>query len=205
MMSGMGPRRLRAAGAVVAAVVLVAAACTADEPPDDPDDPPRSASLRVETVSGADRLDERARADLEGEVGEVLSQYLVDAFLGDFPRQRFVQSFASFTSGAAEDATRDIDWLTAATVQDATSVRATELDARLSFLTLGRTVHGGTAHVHFAFEAAMPDGSARPLVLDGSFLLEADDDGFTIFGYEVTFDNGDGEQVEVDSGTGAAS
>ena len=38
-------------------------------------------------------------------------------------------------------------------------------------------MHGGTAAVHFAFEATMEDGTTRPLVLDGRFMLEADDDG----------------------------
>lgn len=207
MMNGMGLRRLRAAGtAVVVSLVLLAAACTDTDPPgDDPERSPESAALRVKAVTGADRLDERTRADIEGEVGDVLSAYIVEAFLGEFPRKRFVDSFAAFTSGAAEDATRDIEWLTAATAEDATAVRATELDARLSFLTLSRTVHSGTARVHFAFEATMPDGSTRPLVLDGQFYLEADDDTFTIFGYKVAFDNGIGTPVEVESGTGTPS
>ena len=101
-----------------------------------------------------------------------------------------MRSFESFTSGAARDAAGDIDQLTAAAVQDATAVRATELDARLSFLTQGRDVHGGTAAVHFAFEATRPDGSTQPLTLDGRFLLEAEDDTWSVFGYDVRFDDG---------------
>ena len=204
MMNRMRLRRLHAAGtAAVVSVLLLAVACTAADPEDDPERPPESAALRVQTVSGGDRLDERTRGDLEGQVGDVLSGYLVEAFLGEFPRQRFVQSFASFTSGAAEDATRDIDWLTAASVDNATAVRATELDARLSFLTQGRSVHGGTAHVHFAFEATMPNGSIRPLVLDGRFLLEADGEGFTVWGYDVAFD--DGVSVPLWTSTGSST
>lgn len=199
MMSGMGLRRLRAAGtAVVVVVASLAAACTADTPPDDPETPD-SAALRVESVTGADRLDERTRADLEGEVGSVLSAYVLEAFLGDFPREEFVRSFESFTGDAARYAARDIDLLTAANV-DATAVRATELDARLSFLTQGRTVHGGTAHVHFAFEATTADGSTQTLTLDGRILLEAEPDRWSVYGYDVRFDDGVSEPVEAESG-----
>ena len=158
---------------------------------------PESAALRVQTVSGADQLDERTRADLEGAVGDVLSAYVVEAFLGEFPRQEFVRAFESFTSGAARSAAGDhIDQLTAATVRDATDVRATELEARLSFLTQSGDVHGGTAAVHFAFEATMEDGTTRPLVLDGRFLLDAERDTWSIFGYDVALDNGDAVDAE---------
>ena len=156
----------------------------------------------MQTVSGAERLDEQTRTKVEGAVGEVLSDYVVEAFLGEFPRQEFVRSFESFTSGAARDAARDIDLLTAATVSDATAVRATDLGARLSFLTQGGDVHGGTAKVHFALEATMEDGSTRPLVLDGRFLLDADEETWSIFGYDVRFDDGDRTDAEAESGGG---
>lgn len=203
MMVRMGQPRRSTGRAVlrtgaVAAVTVLAAACSTGDTPDDRDSStPESAALRVQTVSGADQLDERTRAELEGEVGDVLSAYVVEAFLQDFPRQEFVSSFESFTSRAARSAAADIDQLTAATVRDATDVRATELEARLSFLTQGDDVHGGTAAVHFAFEATMEDGTKRPLVLDGRFLLDAERGTWSIFGYDVAFDNGD--QVDAES------
>jgi len=185
-----GPAIWRTTGGAVAVMALVSG-CSTGTPPDDPRSPGSdSAALRVETVAGADRLDETTRTELEGAVGDVLSTYVVGAFLDDFPRQDFVRSFESFTSGAARTAARDIDQLTAARVQDATAVRATDLEARLSFLTQGRTVHGGTATVHFAFEATMEDGTTRPLVLDGRFLLDAEDGTWSIFGYDVALDDG---------------
>lgn len=202
MMTDMGtPRRsvgrtVLRSGAVAALAVL-ATACSTGATPDDRDPPPEeSAALRVQTVSGADQLDESTRAELEGAVGDVLSTYVVEAFLGDFPRQEFVRSFESFTSGAARSAAVDIDRLTAASVRDATDVRATELEARLSFLTQSGDVHGGTAAVHFAFEATMKDGTTRPLVLDGRFMLDAARGTWSIFGYDVAFDNGDDVDAE---------
>jgi hypothetical protein len=199
MMNRMGLAPMHAAGAAaVVAAAALAAGCSAGTPPEDRRTP-ESAALRVQTVSGGERLDERTRADLEGAVGDVLSAYVVGAFLGEFPREEFVRSFESFTSEAAREAAGDIDLLTAASVPGATAVRATELDARLSFLTQGRTVHGGTATVHFAFAATMEDGSTQPLTLDGRFLLEAGPDTWSVFGYDVRFDGGDSAPVELES------
>jgi len=197
MMTDMGHPRRSAGRAVlrtgaVATLMLWSTACSTGTITDDEDPPPaKSAALRVQTVGGADQLDERTRAQLEGEVGDVISGYVVEAFLLDFPRQEFVRAFESFTSRAASSAAVDIDQLTAASVRDATDVRATELDARLSFLTRSGDVHGGTAAVHFAFEATMEDGTTRPLVLDGRFLLDAERGTWSIFGYDVALDNGD--------------
>jgi hypothetical protein len=199
MMKRMGPCRDLAALAV-AVTVLAATGCSPDGPPDEPDPPQtQSVALRVEAVTGADRLDEGTRTEVESEVGEVLSDYVVEAFLGEFPREEFVRAFESFTSEAAREAAGDIDLLTAAGVPDATAMRATELDTRLSFLTQGRTVHGTTATVHFTFEATMEDGSTRPITLDGRFLLVAEPDGWSVFGYDVRFDDGAGVTAEAES------
>jgi hypothetical protein len=195
MMNAMGHPRRRAG--ILVAVAALAAGCSTGSPTEHQrTQEAESAALRVVTVSGAERLDEQTRTEIEGEVGDVLSDYVFEAFLGEFPRQRFVQAFGSFTSYAARDAAADIGKLTAESVRDATAVRATELDARLSFLTRGDTVHAGSAAVHFAFEATMRDGSTRPLVLDGRFLLDGESGTWAIFGYDVTFDNGKGVAAE---------
>jgi hypothetical protein len=207
MMIAMGSPRRRAGWTVragVAVLAALAAGCSTGSPPDDEPSPTaESAALRVQTVTGAERLDQQTRTEVEGAVGDVLSEYVVAAFLGEFPRQEFVQAFEPFTSVAARKATRDIDKLTAATARDATAVRATDLDARLSFLTQAGDVLGGTAEVHFAFDATMEDGTTRPLVLDGRFMLVADDDSWSIFGYDVTFDDGEETPAEAESGGGA--
>ncbi len=199
MMIGMGPlRRLAApaAAATVAATVAVAG-CSAGSPPDRTEQSNQApVALRLETVSGAERLDEAARTEVEGEVGQVLSSYVIEAFLGEFPRRQFVASFESFTGGVARDAAAEIDVLTATSASDATAMRATDLDARLSFLTLDGTVHGGTAKVRFTFEATMEDGSVRPLALDGRFLLDHEGDDWAIFGYDLKLDDGVPVDVE---------
>lgn len=209
MMNDMGHLRRGAGRAVrrtsaAVALAVLAAGCSQGDGPGDPDrTQPASAALRVQTVSGADQLDEGARAELEAAVGDVLSAYVVEAFLGDFPRQEFVASFQSFTSGVAASATRDIETLTAASARDATDVRATELDARLSFLTRGDTVHAGTATVRFAFEATMEDGSTRPLLLDGRIMLDAEGETWRIFGYDVRLDDGVAVDADLETEDGS--
>ena len=203
MMIRMVPRPPVVARAALAVVVaglaaLVVAGCQPGASPEEPDPSQDSAALRVQVVSGAEGLDESARTEIEGSIGDVLSAYVVEGFLGEFPREGFVRAFESFTSGAARSAARDIDRLTAAAVPDTTDVRATRLDARISLLAPDRSTIGATAAVSFAFEATMPDGTTRPVTLDGRFLLEDDGEGWSVFGYDVTMD--DGATVEAESG-----
>ncbi|MDR7255377.1 hypothetical protein J2X46_004379 [Nocardioides sp. BE266] len=186
------------AGVVIALAVL-ATGCQAGDPTDDETQEAESAALRVETVSGADRLDDQTRTELEGEVGDVLSDYVVEAFLGTFPREDFVQSFGAFTSRAARDAAGSIEVLTATNARDATAIRATQLDARLSFLTQRRAAYAGSARVHFAFDATMDDGATRPLVLDGRIMLVPGDDSWQVFGFDLTLDDGAPVDAETES------
>lgn len=197
-MGGMGHPRRRAA--CVASTVLAVSLLTGCSPSTTPDPPPPQTpqtALAVETVSGAGDLAQETRTELETEVGGVLSDYVVEAFLGDFPREDFVQAFGSFTSGAARRAAGDIEQLTAARVQDATAVTATRLDARLSFLVATRDVVGATAALDLAFDATMPDGTTRPLSLRGRFLLERADGDWVVYGYDVALDDGSAVAAEV--------
>ncbi len=162
------------------------------EPPQDPADPgqeSRSVALRVSTVSGAEELDASARTRLEEEVGDVLSAYVVSAFLGTYPRDDFVGSFGSFTSGAARSAVRDLDLLTANRYGEAEDVRATRLVARLSFAALKDDAIGATAGVRFAFEATQ-GGKTRPISLRGQLLLVKEGNEWSVFGYDVARDDG---------------
>jgi hypothetical protein len=197
--NGVVRQRFRAGSAAVG-VALIAALLTAgcsSPSGSDPAEPAAPAALRVSTVHGADTLDEPARADLESEVGDVLSQYIVRAFLGEYPREDFVRAFDSFTSGAARSAAADIDVLTAASVEDARSISATGLDAELSFLLDGSDVVGATAHVDFRFEVTDADGDTRPLSLTGRLMLEQEQGTWSVFGYDVARDGADVVESEV--------
>jgi hypothetical protein len=180
---------------VVLAALALVGACTDGTTPQESPSP--SVALSLETVHGAEDMDDSERTAMETAIGDVLSDYVTQAFLGDFPRQEFVPAFESFTSGAAQRAALQIDRLTASPVQDATAVRATQLDARLSFLVLDGEEVGATAAVKLAFEATMEDGATRPVLLQGRFMLEQDDGEWSVFGYDVALDDGASLAAEV--------
>ena len=156
-----------------------------------------SAALRVTTVAGSG-LSEATRAALESEVSDVLARYVEAGFLGDYPRGDFVRGFADFTSGAAEQAVGDIDVLTAARFEDASSVRATDLGAKLSFLVVDGEAVGATAWIDFTFAI---DGGATPktAALAGRLVLDVRDDRWSVFGYDVHRHDSDALPTEASS------
>ena len=178
--------------AVVAATVV--AACTADE--SGPPDPgtPADAALRVTTLPDAD-LDEETRARLESEVSDVLADYVAGSFLGDYPRGDFVQGLSDFSNIAAEQAGGDIELVTAARFGQADSVRATGLEAELSFLVVDEEAVGVTAWVEFEFE--VEDGaSATTATLRGRLSLDRGNERWSVFAYRLLRDDGDAVPTE---------
>jgi hypothetical protein len=181
---------------VLVSLVALLTACSGDDEPPEPSPSFAQMALSLETVRGAGSLSEKAQADAETEVGDVLSHYVVEGFLGDYPRDDFVGAFDAFTGGAARTAVRDIDLLTANPYRNASSVQPTKLDARLSFLVDGSDVVGASAAVDLAFEAELPDGKAVPFTVTGRLLLEHAQGAWSIFGYDVTRDDPDPTDVE---------
>jgi hypothetical protein len=177
-------RRGRRAGPLVAVLILLLlAGCTASpsRPRPDPDD---EESLVVRTVSGEGRMSAASRAAAESEVGELLSRYLSAAFLGDHPRRDYVRALDVFTDGAAALAARDLDVLTAAGIEDAEKVTATDLDADLSWLVVDHAPVAASARVRFMFDARA-GGDDEEVGLDGRLLLVRRDEGWSVFGYDV--------------------
>jgi hypothetical protein len=196
-MAGTGGGTRRATGAAALLVSLALGGCTS-EPPDPPESQPssESAALRVRTVHGDTNLTPSARADAEGAVGDVLSAYVVRAFLGDYPREDFARAFESFTGDLVREASVDLDQLTANRFREAKAVRATRLGADLSFLVQDSDIIGATAFVRFAFEATV-DGEERPLSLRGRLMLVEDDGAWSVFGYDVRTDTGEAVEAGV--------
>jgi hypothetical protein len=197
-MAGTGGRARRATGAAVLLVCVALGGCTA-EPSGPPESQPssESAALRVRTaVHGDSNLTPAARAEAEGAVGDVLSGYVVRAFLGDYPREDFARAFESFTGNLVQEASGDLDQLTANRFREAEAVRATRLGADLSFLVQDSDIIGATASVRFAFEATV-DGKERPLSLRGRLMLVEDDGDWSVFGYDVRTDTGDAVEAGV--------
>ncbi len=197
LMAGTGGGARRATGAAVLLVSVALGGCTA-EPPDRPvtQSTSESVALRVRTVHGDTNLTPDARAEAEGAVGDVLSGYVVRAFLGDYPREDFARAFESFTGNLVREASRDLDQLTANRFREAEAVRATRLGADLSFVVQDSDIIGATASVRFAFEATV-NGEERPMSLRGRLMLVEDDGAWSVFGYDVVTDTGDAVEAEV--------
>jgi hypothetical protein len=191
-----GGTRVPCAAVLLALAALLTGCSGDDEEPPEPIPSSAQMALSLETVRGAGTLSEKAQADAETEVGDVLSHYVVEGFLGDFPRDDFVGAFDSFTGGAARTAAGNIDLLTANPYRDAVSVHPTRLDARLSFLVDGPDVVGASAAVDLGFEAELPDGETAPFTVRGRLLLERAQGTWSVFGYDITRDDPDEIDVE---------
>ena len=190
---GWARLRRTVATLIVAVPLAGLVSCTPSQQP-----PPEQPALRLSTVHGARQLRIGPAAAVQSQVGDVLVDYVLGAFLGEFPRDDFVRGFDSFTSGAARTATRDIDVLTAAKYAQATAVTARDLSARLSFVVRRDVAVGATAHVRFGFTAEMPGGRAVQFTLRGRILLVHEDRTWLVFGYDLALDE-PGLTVEVSS------
>ncbi len=177
-------------GILATVVVLLLSGCTDPPAGDGPPQEPESAALRMTTETGGNQLPEDQRTDVESAIGEVLSAYVVEAFLGDHPRTGYLPALDGFTDGAATLAARHLDVLTASGIEDLTAVRATRLDSDLSLYVVDGEALGATARVEFAFDATKADESSQRLSLSGRLLLSRSRDGWAVFGYDVASDDG---------------
>lgn len=173
-------------GAVVGALACAVALAGCTRSPDEAPEPPDQAPLQIELVTGVSGLSREQRQQLQRQVGDVLSDYVVGAFLGDYPRDDFVDALASFTSRAAEQAAGDLDLLTARRYGDADEVVAERLVARVSAFPAEGEAAGATARVRFRFVARDGQGDPRAFEVAGRLGLLPDDDEWRIFAYEVT-------------------
>ena len=176
----------------VAGLLVLVSGCTPSAPPvPQPAPTGEQVALEVSTAPGGARgLEPGERTALEGEVGELLSAYLADGFLGDYPRERFVGAFDDFTAGAAALAAEDIRVLTASGVSEASAVDPRSLEAVVSFLVEDGEVVGATAHLDVALEATMDDGSTQRVTREGRLMLLHQRDRWAVFGFDLAGDDG---------------
>jgi hypothetical protein len=188
MPASTGGRRALAVVAAVAILVPVGA-CT-----DDPHDPvpsgdgPKSVALQLSMGPGADRLDTDARDELQNDVATVLSTYVVDGFLGDYPREDFVKTLDLFTSGVAQKAAKRIEEITGAGFKDVDAVAASRLRASISTFAPAHAAVGASAHVDFAFEVTTGD-SVRQVTVQGRLMLAPVAGQWKIFGFALRTDD----------------
>ena len=163
--------------------MLPLTACTGDSDDPPPSDGPESVALELSMGPGADGLTTEARDDLQNDVGAVLTTYVVEGFLGDYPRDDFVDVLDLFTSDGGQDgAPQDIDVITGAGFEDADEVVATRLEASIATFAPGREAVGVSAHVDFAFDVT-EGGTHREVTLRGRLMLMPGDGDWKVFGY----------------------
>jgi hypothetical protein len=187
MRATTGARRAFPAGVVACLVGCLAslAACTDDsDDPSPPNDGPTSVALELSLGPGADGLTTEARDDLQNDVGALLTTYVVDGFLGDYPREDFVSVLDSFTAGEAPHAAQELEQITGTSFAAADQVVATRLEARLSTFAPGKEALGVSAAVDFAFDVT-EGGETREETMSGRLLLTPENGEWRIFGFQV--------------------
>ena len=165
MMGRMGRRVV--AAALVTMLLAGFVACTADDSrPPGPDEPAGDVALQVVSVKSPG-IDEETRTRLESEVGDVLASYIVEGFLGDYPREDFVRGLADFSNDLADEGGRDLNVLTLAGLSDVTAVRATRLKVNLAFYNPGGDTVGASAFLDLAFDVTLEEGTSRQVTRTG--------------------------------------
>jgi hypothetical protein len=181
-------RGLALLGVAVVLWLSTGAGCTGDDPPD-PDRPEaETVALELTLGAGSSGLGTEVSDQFQTEVADALSGYVVSAFLGDYPRSDFVEALDWFTTGGAELAAADLDVLTGTLFEDADSVVATKLKARLAPFAPGQRPAGVSAAVEFVFDVTEA-GATSTVTLTGRLLLVPESDGWRIFGYHVSRDD----------------
>jgi hypothetical protein len=165
--------------------VVALGACTGGDKPPPPDQHSDHVALELSMGPGADQLSSDARDQLQNDVASVLSTYVVDAFLGDYPRDDFVNALGTFTTGVVDDAAAHLDLVTGAGFgTDVQDVAATKLSATISTFAPKGKVVGATAVVDFAFDVTA-NGKTSESTRRGRLMLTPEDGTWKIFGFDL--------------------
>jgi hypothetical protein len=173
---------------LLAALLLVVGlvACTDDNQEPPPDQNADHVALELALGPTAGELSTESRDVLQNDVAGALSSYVVDAFLGDYPREDFVTALDSFSDGVASRAAQDIDVVTGAGFGDhVDDVAATKLSATIASFAPDHEALGVTAVVDFAFDVDV-NGTTSEHTRSGRLMLMPVDGTWKIFGYKLT-------------------
>jgi hypothetical protein len=176
----------------LAALLLVAGlvACTDDSQQPPPDQTTDHVALELSLGPTAGELSTQATDQLQNDVATALSTYVVDAFLGDYPRKDFVEVLDTFTDGVASRAAQQIELLTGAGFGSGVDdVAATRLSATISSFAPDQEAVGATALVDFAFDVDA-NGKTTEYTRQGRLMLIPEDGTWKIFGYDLTAGGG---------------
>lgn len=198
----MNPRRARATAAAVTALVLALAAggCSGSDDELDPDGGPAApdstaeaplveTTAKIGAVAGS-KLPDARRDALKDQVKPVVDAWVDGAYVGgSWPRTAVGDAFAGFTTGARQDAERDLDVLSNADIGDrVTAVTATRRELFLDVLAVKRRPVAVTARLLLRFETA--GDVARTETVRARLFLTRGADGWQVFGYDVSAGDG---------------
>lgn len=189
----------RVGGCAVTALLL--ASCTSDPtssdsptPGDTPTTPTSTAApveleSRVTRVAG--RLPERRRAQVAEAVGRLVSDYLESAYVAGGADG----AFDAFTARARRTASREADLLTVRGLGEGVQVSVADAAAYVSVLAPRARLVGATARIEVDLE--VEDGEElRRVPLRGRLMLTPTEDGWRIFGYDLS--RGEGRTLQGD-------
>ena len=167
------------------ACVLPLTACTDDSDDPPPSDGPESVALELSLGPGADDLTTEARDDLQNDVGAVLTTYVVEGFLGDYPRDDFVRRPRLLHQRTwPRRAAQDIDQITGAGFERRRGGRGDPASRPASPPSLPAGKLGVSAAVDFAFDVTEGGTTARS-TLHGRLMLTPENGEWRIFGYDA--------------------
>jgi hypothetical protein len=180
--------------ALLLALTLVVGGCSGggdDESPPGADGSPASTAgpdpvaTRVHLGRTTGKLSKQTRRQLTRSVAGVVDGWLDAAFVaGDYPRTDFHDAFPRFTRGARADAHRDRTLLTNQDIGNRIDgVRATHRRVWVDALVVRRQPVGVTAR--FVLDFVTSGDLERRIEVRGRLLLTRDD-GWRVFGYDVT-------------------
>lgn len=188
-------RAVAALVAIAVTCVAIIGGCSADDDPKGPKDGDPSASasqtpekppVTTQVVLGrvAGKLGESKKQALKDEMKGIVDGYFEGAFLGEFPRTSFAKAYDAFTDGARQDATRDKDLMSNASLSDRIdSATGVKRQVSLDVLAVKGVAQGVTARFTLDFRTT-GDLEQRERV-KGYLLLDREGGRWQVFGYDV--------------------
>lgn len=189
------PRTRSTAAAILLALALTTGACSGDD--DDKQEPssgssespsaepaPIGTKASIGKVTG--KLSKNQRQFLRESVRDVVDSWFDAAYVGgDYPRNDFRDAFPGFTVGARAQARGDRSLMSNAVAgKHLEGVRATRKRVRIDVLAVRRKPVGITARFVLDFKAT--GKVVRKIEVKGRLFLTNTDNGWRVFGYDVT-------------------
>jgi hypothetical protein len=195
------PRRASAIAATLLSLAVATTACSGDSSGDangpeaaqadggssatDPDAPPPLATTStLGRVTG--KLPNAKQRKVRQQVTRAVDSWIDAAYVaGDYPRNDFSNAWPGFTTGAKADAEGDKQLMSNQSI--GTKISAVEAKARkvtVDMLAVKGRPAGATAR--FVLRFATSGDMQRKIVIQGRLFLTPGDDGWQIFGYDVT-------------------